>query len=129
MERGLPVEQHDVAIPHMSFHNVPNLQVARYGITIAVVQRLLVPATDRTDSVAQLAAQFGEHLACVVDSCMQHSALDAAGCAIQSMLHAVEMAMEGEGAFGRLLLVAKASEGVGDMIPLAFCWKKKCCST
>ena len=48
MERGLPVEQHDVAVAHMSFHNIPNLQVARYGITVPIVQRLLVPPTDRT---------------------------------------------------------------------------------
>jgi hypothetical protein len=49
MERGLPVEQHDVAVAHVSFHNIPNLQIARYGITVPVVQRLLVPPTDGTD--------------------------------------------------------------------------------
>ena len=48
MERGLPVEQHDVAVPHMSLDDVPNLQVASYSITIPIVQRLLVPPTDRT---------------------------------------------------------------------------------
>ena len=49
MERGLPVEQHDVAVAHVSFHNITNLQIARYSITVPVVQRLLVPPTDRTD--------------------------------------------------------------------------------
>ena len=48
MERGLSVEEHDVAVAHMSFHNVPYFQIARYGITVPVVQRLLVPATDGT---------------------------------------------------------------------------------
>ena len=42
----------------MSFHNVPNLQVARYGITVPVVQRLLVPPTDRTDHDAVAVRQI-----------------------------------------------------------------------
>ena len=33
----------------MSFHNVPDLQVARDGISITIIQRLLVPAAHRTD--------------------------------------------------------------------------------
>ena len=45
----MPVEQDDISIPHVPLDDVTNLQVARYSITIAIVQRLLVPPTDRTD--------------------------------------------------------------------------------
>ena len=49
MERRLPVEQHDVAVPRMSLDDVPYLKIARDGIPVPVVQRLLVAAADRTD--------------------------------------------------------------------------------
>ena len=49
MERGLPVEQHDVAVAHVPFHDVPYLKIARYRIPVPVVQRLLVAAAHRTD--------------------------------------------------------------------------------
>jgi hypothetical protein len=49
MERGLPVEEHDVAVPHMSFYHITYFQVARDGVTVPVVQRLLVAAAHRTD--------------------------------------------------------------------------------
>ena len=49
METRLPVEQYNITIPHVSFDDVPYFQVARDGVPVPVVQRLLVPATDRTD--------------------------------------------------------------------------------
>ena len=57
MERGLPVEEHDVAVPHMSFYHIPYFQVARDGISITIIQRLLVATAHRTDDDAVTISQ------------------------------------------------------------------------
>ena len=52
METRLPVEQYNITIPHVSFDDVPYFQVARDGVPVPVVQRLLVAAAHSTDDDA-----------------------------------------------------------------------------